>query len=92
MDKKKLQILEDRYTQIEKDNRLLLERIMNIMQSRSSKKESGSRPKSLNIGKRMRAQENIIRENLQLLKRINDRKSDYSKERIDRQWKQNTKY
>lgn len=65
---------------------------MNIMHTRNRKEEGSCRPKSLNIGRRRKDQENIIRENLMLLKRISEKKSDYAKDRIDRQWRQNEKY
>jgi hypothetical protein len=38
--KKKLQIMEDRYTEIERENRILLEKITNIMQTSTTKSMS----------------------------------------------------
>lgn len=49
---KKVQILEDRYTQIEKDNRLLLEKITNIMNSTNTKLDKPKRISSLNSRKK----------------------------------------
>lgn len=49
---KKVYILEDRYTQIEKDNRLLLEKITNIMNSTNIKYDKRKRISSLNQRKK----------------------------------------
>lgn len=43
-----------------------------------------ARPRSLNIGQRRLNQEHIIRENLFLLKRLGQKKSDYAKTVFDR--------
>ncbi|CAK76697.1 unnamed protein product (macronuclear) [Paramecium tetraurelia] len=88
---KKVQILEDRYTQIEKDNRLLLEKITNIMNSTNIKLDKPKRISSLNTRKKTE-QEQIRRDNLILFKHITTKKSSYSKQQYDKEWNQTKQY
>lgn len=65
-------IIEDRFTEIEKANRILLEKITDIMgKKRSSSTASGCRiNKSLNSSFRKKQLQNIEVENAKLLKRL----------------------
>ena len=73
----------DRFTEIEKANRLLLERITNIMSSRresiisTASSFTLSRPRSLNRLNRKKEFNRIVDENCALLKRLKERKSNY---------------
>lgn len=74
---KKEQMVEERFTEIERENRLLLEKMSQIMVSKSSK--SGTQPKkSLNKEIRRRQLVQITSENQALLKRLQDKQPNYN--------------
>lgn len=79
--KKKEQQLEERYTEIERCNRLLLERLTGIMKKSNSTQPTPPkhfRVRSLNRDSRKRDLVKITIENQSMLRRIQDRKSQYS--------------
>jgi E3 ubiquitin-protein ligase TRIP12 len=76
---KKEQIIEERYTEIERENRILLEKMTNIMSHRGSLKDSRPyRPKSLNRGLRRRKLAEISMENQAILKRLKEKTSQFN--------------
>ncbi|CAK57893.1 unnamed protein product (macronuclear) [Paramecium tetraurelia] len=88
---KKIRLLEDRYTQIEKDNRLLLEKITNIMKSETSRVRRPKRVSSFECRKKSEQQQ-IRRENQILLSKISNKKSYYSKNHFDKEWNKTKQY
>ncbi|CAD8110952.1 unnamed protein product [Paramecium primaurelia] len=88
---KKIQILEDRYIQIEKDNRLLLEKITNIMKSETTRVGRQKRISSFECRKKSE-QRQIQRENQMLLSKISNKKSSYSKNHFDKEWNKTKQY
>ncbi|CAD8175598.1 unnamed protein product [Paramecium octaurelia] len=88
---KKVYILEERYTQIEKDNRLLFQKITNIMNNKSINFDKPKRISSLNSRKRNEL-EQIRKDNLILFRNITTKKSQYSKQQYDRDWSQTKQY
>ncbi|CAK80781.1 unnamed protein product (macronuclear) [Paramecium tetraurelia] len=88
---KKVYILEERYTQIEKDNRLLFQKITNIMNNKNINFNKPKRISSLNSRKRNEL-EQIRRDNLILFRNITTKKSQYSKQQYDRDWSQTKQY
>lgn len=81
--KKKELLVEERFTEIERCNRLLLERLTNIMKKPSkmtpnSQQQPQYRVRSLNRDVRKRELVKITIENQEILKRIQNRKSQYS--------------
>ena len=89
----------ERFTEIEKDNRLLLEKMSSIMALEGATKRrflSAKRPEnerskgSLNSAVRKRELNRIIEENHKFLKRLQDKRSDYNKAKLgeDRQDKE----
>ena len=69
---KKEQMMEERYAQIERDNRLLLEKMSYIMrhQSMDIREDTGEYSQSLNRERRKRELQRITRENQKILARI----------------------
>ena len=94
---KKEQLLEDRYTEIERENRILLEKMTSIMhngnQSAQTQNNFSAPPyqkRSLNKEARKRELLKITIENQQFLKRLQDKSSNYDvtkweTEHVDRQ-------
>lgn len=84
----------DRFTEIEKSNRLLLERITDI-QSNKRKPESAPRSnpyrKSLNISFRKREISKITSENYALLKRLQEKKSYYDASQLKKEYRRTKK-
>lgn len=68
----------DRYTEIERENRILLEKINLIIQNRQHKVLRPHMKNSLNLPVRARHQREISLQNLSLLKRLQSKKSFYS--------------
>lgn len=68
----------DRYTEIERENRILLEKINMIIQNRQHKMRRPHLKNSLNFPVRARHQREISLQNLSLLKRLQSKKSFYS--------------
>ena len=75
---KKEQLAEDRFTEIERENRILLEKMSHIVNSRGNRSSSTNRRKSLNNEARKRQNLQIIVENQALLKRLQDKQPSYS--------------
>ena len=70
---KKDQLLEDRFTEIERENRILLEKMSQIVNSHGHRSSSTSRRKSLNNEARKKQNLQIIVENQALLKRLQEK-------------------
>lgn len=77
---KKEQLLEERYTQIENENRILLKKMSYIMRHQSLDNQNHVRPKSLNAIARKQQLKKIMDENQQILKRIQSRQPNYKRE------------
>lgn len=75
---KKEQLLEDRFTEIERENRILLEKMSHIVNSRHQRSSSSNQKKSLNVQARKRQNMQIVLENQALLKRLQDKQPSYS--------------
>mmetsp|Transcript_19861 Transcript_19861/g.31559 ORF Transcript_19861/g.31559 Transcript_19861/m.31559 type:complete len:396 (-) Transcript_19861:172-1359(-) len=72
---KKEQMIEERYAKIERENRILLQKMSHIMTHNTLDNHKTTRAaRSMNAGLRRREQERINQENLALLKRIQSRK------------------
>ncbi|XP_063724622.1 uncharacterized protein LOC134852488 [Symsagittifera roscoffensis] len=93
---KKLQLEEERLATIERDNRLLLERIAKIMRTTGSIDNNNLNRdvKSLSIERRQRELLRITNENKQILGRIMNRKttSQYSRENWEPKWRKEEYY
>ena len=96
---KKEQMLEDRYTEIERENRILLEKMTSIMQkpNRTSTSFSSDRfnivppalnKKSLNRASRKQELLKITLENQAILRRLQDKGSNYNVARWENDFKQ----
>ena len=80
--KKRDQLIEgnyqiERFTEIERENRILLEKMHKIMQT-ENQTYSHRIKKSLNFSQRVRNQRKISKENLDLLKKLKSKKSFYN--------------
>jgi len=75
---KKEQLLEDHYTEVERENRLLLEKMSSIMQGKPPARAKPARKRSLNQDFRRRELVKITQENQALLRRLQGRTSAYS--------------
>jgi len=90
---KKLQLEEERLATIERDNRILLEKMSYIMRTRGRvDNRNNYEYKSLNREKRQRELLRVTRENQEILKRINMRKPEYSVQRWADDWDENQKF
>jgi len=78
---KKEQLLEERYTQIENENRILLKKMSHIMRHQSLDNRNFARPRSLNAISRKQELRKIMEENQQILKRIQGRQPNYKREK-----------
>ncbi|EAR95626.2 hypothetical protein TTHERM_00266360 (macronuclear) [Tetrahymena thermophila SB210] len=86
--KKKEQLQETKHTEIERENRILLEKITNIMQNKQltmSMKRVMS-PKSLNQTVRKKKLVQIAEENQFLLRRLQEKRSNYDVAQYEQQW------
>ncbi|KAL4453740.1 hypothetical protein ABPG74_009636 [Tetrahymena malaccensis] len=86
--KKKEQLQETKHTEIERENRILLEKITNIMQNKQitmSMKRVMS-PKSLNQTVRKKKLVQIAEENQFLLRRLQEKRSNYDIAQYEQQW------
>jgi hypothetical protein len=85
--RKKELLMEEKYTEIERENRILLEKITRIMGKPAA---LGGRRKrshrSLNFGYRKRQMEDIELQNFKMLKRIQEQKSCYNTSKSRGQW------
>lgn len=84
---KKQMLLEDKFTEIERENRLLLEKITTTMNKRAGEGERERMNKSLNSNFRKKQLQNIEIENARLLKRLQEKKSDYDTGKLKEEWK-----
>ncbi|CAG9330978.1 unnamed protein product [Blepharisma stoltei] len=75
---KKDQLTEERFTEIERENRLLLEKMSHIMNTRGNRSFSQTHKKSLNLAVRKRKLVQITEENQALLKRLQDKLPHYN--------------
>ncbi|KAK3776987.1 hypothetical protein RRG08_042872 [Elysia crispata] len=90
---KKLQLEEERLATIERDNRILLEKMSYIMRTRGRvDNRNNYEYKSLNREKRQRELLRVTKENQAILYRINMRKPEYSHIRWQEQWEENQKF
>ncbi|XP_071509302.1 sperm axonemal maintenance protein CFAP97D1-like [Diadema antillarum] len=87
---KKLQLEEERLAVIERDNRILLEKMSVIMRTRGRVDNRNNYiHRSLNREKRQRELLRVTRENQEILKRILAREPEYNHLEWDRQWEEN---
>ncbi|XP_060083461.1 sperm axonemal maintenance protein CFAP97D1-like [Ylistrum balloti] len=91
---KKLQIEGERLASVERDNRILLERMAHIMRSggRVHSQNKDYMRKSLNKTKRQRELLRITHENLAILKRLTSKEPHYNHNRWNHEWKMNQQY
>ena len=81
--KKNMQI-EDKFTEIERENRLLLEKITTTMNKRAVSVSERERPnRSLHGSFRKKQLTNIEVENARMLKRLQERRSSYQTEKLN---------
>lgn len=87
---KKLQLEEERLATIERDNRILLEKMSHTMRNKGQLDNINSAvPKSLSKGRRERELLRITRENMNMLKRIANKKPAISRDSHERDWQEN---
>jgi E3 ubiquitin-protein ligase TRIP12 len=86
---KRNQQLEERYQQIERENRILLEKMSYIMTHSAVDQDGGKlpRPRSLNASRRRREMQRIMEENQRILERIQAQRAFYNR----RQWEDDAK-
>ncbi|CAC5413272.1 unnamed protein product [Mytilus coruscus] len=90
---KKLQLEEERLATIERDNRILLEKMSYIMRTRGRvDNRNNYEYRSLNREKRQRELLRLTRENQSILGRITQRKPEYSADSWARQWEDDQKF
>ncbi|GLD94472.1 hypothetical protein PINS_up003083 [Pythium insidiosum] len=91
---KKEQLKEERYAEIERENRILLEKMSHIMQSETldNKNQSLAYSHSLNKEQRKRELQKITAENQAILRRIQMREPTYDHLQWAEEAKQNDKY
>ncbi|OMJ68089.1 hypothetical protein SteCoe_34558 [Stentor coeruleus] len=75
---KKEQLIEERYTEIERENKILLNKMSQIVNSRPNRQLSSTRRKSLNIEARKRQNTRIVIENQAILKRLQGKQPSYN--------------
>ena len=90
---KKLQLEEERLATIERDNRILLEKMSYVMRTRGRvDNRNNYEYKSLNREKRQRELLRLTRENQSILGRITQRKPEYSADSWAKQWEEDQKF
>lgn len=91
---KKEQLMEERYSEIEKDNRLLLEKMSYIMRHNSldNQNESSKYGHSLNHGQRKRELARITKENQAILRRLQQSEPTYDHMEWDDAARKNDEY
>ncbi|XP_013411461.1 uncharacterized protein C17orf105 homolog [Lingula anatina] len=90
---KKLQLEEERLATIERDNRILLEKMSYIMRTRGRiDNRNNYEYKSLNREKRQRELLRITRENQEILKRITLRQPEYDHLKWEMEWEEKLKF
>lgn len=80
----------ERFTEIERENRILFEKMSCIMNSRNLPRASSAK-KSLNSHIRRKNSEKIANENLALLKRLKSKTPVYNCRQWDKDWKKTEK-
>jgi E3 ubiquitin-protein ligase TRIP12 len=89
---KKLQLEEEKMSTIERDNRILLEKMSHIMRTRGRvDNRNDYEYKSLNREKRQRELLRVTRENQQILNRITMREPEYSHRAWETDWRESEK-
>lgn len=91
---KKEQMKEERYAEIERENRILLEKMSHIMQNETldNKNQSIAYSHSLNKGLRKRELQKITSENQAILRRIQTREPTYDHATREEDAKRNERY
>lgn len=90
---KKLQLEEERLATIERDNRILLEKMSYIMRTKGRvDNRNNYEYKSLNREKRQRELLRVTKENQAILYRINMRRPEYSHQKWQDDWEENQKF
>lgn len=89
---KKEQMLEERYTQIEYENRILLKKMSRIMRTNSMDNLNYVKPKSLNSVVRKNELRKIMDENQKILSRIQSRRPYYNRKEWDNHEVNHSKY
>lgn len=90
---KKLQLEEERLSTVERDNRILLEKMSHIMRTKGRvNNKNNYEYKSLNREKRMRELLRVTQENQEILHRITQRKPLYDHTKWERDWEENQRY
>merc|ERR1719489_273394 len=85
---KKLQIEEERMSTIERDNRLLLEKMSQIIRTRGRVDNKNYYSyKSLNYEKRQRELTRVTRENQKILQKITGKEAEYSHQKLEADWR-----
>merc|ERR1712183_775836 len=85
---KKLQLEEERMSTIERDNRLLLEKMSQIIRTRGRVDNRNYYSyKSLNHEKRQRELARVTRENQKILQKITGKEAEYSHQKLEADWK-----
>lgn len=90
---KKLQLEEERLATIERDNRILLEKMSHTMRNKGQlDNKNDAVSKSLSRGRREREMLRISKENVELLKRIHNKKPAISRDAWKKDWENNLKF
>lgn len=90
--KKKTQIYEEKLGEIERENRILLDKLTTIMKIPKGDSAEKKIPKSLNREQRKKELVKITMENYAFLKRLRDKKSQYDKDYWEQERKKNERY
>eukprot|EP00479_Gromia_sphaerica_P001973 TRINITY_DN12323_c0_g1_i1.p1 TRINITY_DN12323_c0_g1~~TRINITY_DN12323_c0_g1_i1.p1 ORF type:complete len:108 (-),score=12.22 TRINITY_DN12323_c0_g1_i1:55-378(-) len=85
-------MLFERYSMIERENRILLQKMAGIMRRECAGGVSESAPKSLNYAYRKREQQKIYAQNQKILKRLQTRKATYKASDWSKHWQQHETY
>lgn len=90
---KKMQLEEERLATVERDNRILLEKMSFIMRSKGRVDNHNTYDhKSLNKAKRQRELLRVTHENQAILKRITSKEPQYNHETWEEEWCRNQEY
>lgn len=89
---KKLQLEEERLAVIERDNRILLEKISNVMRTKGRVDNQNDYPFcSLNREKRQREMLRVVHENKQVIKRVLETEAEFNLPKLEREWQDTLK-
>lgn len=93
---KKLQLEEERLATIERDNRILLEKMSHTMRTKgqidNKNEDCITYSKSLSRNRRERELLRIAKENMNMLRRIHHKKPAISIDKLEKDWRQNLKF